>query len=70
MKSFLVRRVAGVALHYPQHFAVVSQEYGVGEVGRAQTPQKAERLQRALELLERYERGEVVERGVLADASD
>jgi hypothetical protein len=62
MKSHLVRRVSGVAIHFPFPYAVVSEQVQIGEMGRAQTAQKAERLCRALELLERFERGELVER--------
>ena len=62
MRTHLVRRVSGVALHFPFPYAVVSDQQQIGEIGRAQTGEKAERLCRALELLERYERGELVER--------
>ena len=65
MKSHLVRRVFGVALHFPFPFAVVSDQPQIGVVGRAQTAQKAERMCQALELLERFERGELVERNEL-----
>ena len=71
MKGHLVRRVSGVAIHFPFPYAVISDQQQVGEMGRAQTAAKAERLCLALELLERYERGELVERGgQLQAASD
>ena len=62
MSSHIVRLVSGVALHFPQRFAIVSNAASVGELGRTQTEEKAQRLCQALELLERYERGELVER--------
>ncbi|WP_425145532.1 hypothetical protein [Deinococcus sp.] len=70
MSRYSVAHVLGLALHFPQRFAVLSSEADVGEIGRAQTPQKAERLRQALDVLERYERGELIERSALADASD
>ena len=56
-----MRRVSGVAIHHPQPLAVVSDDPRVGEICRAQTEAKAQRVIRALELLDRYERGELVE---------
>ena len=62
MKTVIVRLISGAALHHPQRFVVTSQDSSVGEMGRAQTHDKAKRLQQGLELLERSERGELVER--------
>ena len=56
-----MRRVSGVAIHHPQALAVVSHDPGVGEICRTQTEAKAQRVIRALELLARYERGELAE---------
>ncbi|GGJ88087.1 hypothetical protein [Deinococcus aquiradiocola] len=67
MNSFTVRRVHGVAIHHPQPLAVVSATPGVGELCRTQTPEKADRVLRALALLERYERGELVDLAPTAD---
>lgn len=61
MKGHLVRCVSGVAIQFPFPYAVVSDQQQVGEIGRAQTAEKAERLCLALELLRRFERGELVE---------
>ncbi|GGQ97110.1 hypothetical protein [Deinococcus ruber] len=75
MTRYTVSHIFGVALHFPHRFAVTSTQGNVGEIGRAQTPAKAERLRLALEVLESYERGELIERalidhGALAAASD
>ena len=70
MTRYDVSHIFGVALHFPQRFAVSSSQPGVGEIGRAQTPEKAERLRLALQVLESYERGELIERLPLAAASD
>ena len=75
MSRYHISHILGVALHFPHRFAVVSSQANVGEIGRAQTPEKAERLRLALQVLESYERGELVERGLsehgaLAAASD
>lgn len=56
-----MRRVSGVAIHHPQALVVVSDDPGVGEICRTQTEAKAQRVMRALELLARYERGELAE---------
>ncbi len=66
MSRHTILFVSGVTLHYPQRYAVVSADRTQGELCRTQTSEKAERLQRALNLLERYERGELVERDGLA----
>ncbi len=70
MKGHLVRRVSGVAIHFPFPYAVVSDQQQVGEIGRAQTAEKAERLCLALELLGRFERGELIEREGLVECDE
>lgn len=63
MKNYIVRLISGGALHQPQRYSVTAQDSQIGEIGRAQTREKAQRLQQALEVLERYERGELIECG-------
>jgi hypothetical protein len=70
MSRYTIRRIAGVALHHPQHLSVVCTEPGIGELCRTQTEAKARRVQQALDVLERFERGELVERALAAAASD
>jgi hypothetical protein len=70
MSRYTVRRIAGVAIHHPQPLAIVSADSGVGELCRTQTQAKANRMQQALEVLERFERGELVERDLERAASD
>ncbi|WP_424950018.1 hypothetical protein [Deinococcus sp.] len=66
MSRHIVRYLSGVAVHYPYRFSVVSQNVQIGELGRAQTEAKAQRIRQALDLLERYERGELAERELVS----
>jgi hypothetical protein len=61
VNNVLIRRVSGAAIHHPQRLAIVSDDPAIGEICRAQTEAKALLVVRALELLARYERGELFE---------